>query len=74
MMDYEETKRFVEESAWGAGSNDTKIKAMLMLEIEEHLRIANVMRLYELGAITGEEWEALKPQLRKGVGLPAQLP
>lgn len=74
MMNYEQTKKFIEETAWGANANETKIMATMLLEIEENLRIANVIKLAEIGLISGEELEALKPELRLGVGLPAQQP
>lgn len=73
MLNYSETKELI-EGAWGPGANDTKIISTLILEIEEHMRIANLLKLVELGLITGEELEALKPELRLGVGLPAQQP
>lgn len=74
MMNYEETKKFIEETAWGANANETKIMATMLLEIEENLRIANVIKLAEIGLVSGEELEALEPELRLGVGLPAQQP
>lgn len=74
MMNYEQTKKFIEETAWGSNANETKIMATMLLEIEENLRIANVIKLAEIGLISGEELEALKPELRLGVGLPAQQP
>lgn len=74
MMDYEQTKKFIKEAAWGSNANETKIMATMLLEIEENLRIANVIKLAEIGLVSGEELEALKPELRLGVGLPAQQP
>lgn len=72
MMDYEETKKYIQETAWGPGSNDTKIMATMLLEIEEHMRIANVLKLYEMGIVSDEELSLVKEDLRHGVGISAQ--